>query len=165
VRHLGAGMLDELSMTMAERLLELADELASRTPGFYLVNGPGRGNQSTNGFMTELRRIAAAEFGFDYSEQPICGPNRLAVDYYFQPEATIVEVALGLRNPNTEFEKDMLKAVMSQEQGHKVQRLFFISKPGGAKKCSQPGRVEFRLWLKTAHGIEVEVHDLCARQA
>jgi hypothetical protein len=43
--------------------------------------------------------------GEDFSERKICGDTAQAVNFYFPSEATFVEVAFGLRNPQTEFEK------------------------------------------------------------
>jgi len=147
-------------MGKAEILLRLANGIAAGAPGFYDVKGPGGGNRSTNEFIAALRSAAESEFGEYFSERAICGSNRLAVDYYFPDESTIVEVALGLRNPNTEFEKDILKALIAKGKGNRVERLFLISKPGGRKKCQQPGRSEFIAWLKEQHNIDVEVYDL-----
>lgn len=71
-----------------------------------------------------------------------------------------VEVALGLPNPLSEFEKDVLKALIAQENGSEVQRLFFISRAGAQKKCSQPGRSAVINWALENHGLQSEVHDL-----
>jgi len=99
-------------------------------------------------------------FGSDLSEVSLCGDNSLKVDYYFAEEGTIVEIALGLRNPNTEYEKDIMKAIIAKNLGNEVQKLVFISKPGGEKKCKQPGRLAMRNWLKNNIGITIEVRDL-----
>ena len=71
-----------------------------------------------------------------------------------------MEVALGLGNPNTEYEKDILKALMARDRGNKVEQLIFISKPGGVKKCNQPGRSAVKEWLKDKNGIRIMVMDL-----
>ncbi|MDP9194380.1 MAG: hypothetical protein M3P06_22000 [Acidobacteriota bacterium] len=75
-----------------------------------------RGRQGDGGVqwtscVAELRRL----FGTDLAEQTICGTNKFCVDYYFRDEATIVEVAMSLRNPTSEFERDILKAIMAQD--------------------------------------------------
>ena len=44
------------------------------------------------------------------SERRLCGDTSFAADFFFQDDATIVEIALGLINPASEFEKDILKA-------------------------------------------------------
>jgi len=143
-----------------DELVNLAQTLANETPGFFEIKGSGAGNLATNAYVGELRIRAALCFGVDLAEQSVCGTNNLRVDYYFEPEATIVEIALGLRNPNTEFEKDVLKAVMAKDQGRAVERLLLVSKQGGRKKCNQPGRREVVSWSERSHGIRVEVHDL-----
>ena len=151
-----------MPITHAQRLYQLANELALRTPRFIEKKGAGLGNRATNDFIAELRSRAIDEFGSDHSEKNICGMNSLAVDYYFPFEETIVEIALGLRNPNTEFEKDILKAVMARSMGNAVSRLVFLSKPGAIAKCNQPGRLAVKEWVQFTHGISLEVHELGA---
>ena len=147
-------------MNKHEKLFELAQNLAKKTYGFLETKGPGIGNHATNQFISQLVALSTKEFGKDYSEQNICGNNALAVDFYFPEEGVIVEIALGLKNPNTEYEKDILKALMAKNIGHNVKKLFFISKPGGEKKCKQPGRIAVKEWLLNSSSIELEVWDL-----
>jgi len=142
------------------KLIELAQALAAENSEFQAVLGPGVGDKATGEFMQKLRQRALTHFGNDYSEKQICGQNSLAVDFYFPEEQTVVEVALGLANPASEFEKDVLKAIMAQETGQGVKKLIFISRAGAAKKCSQPGRSAVKAWAKSKHGLAVEVHDL-----
>lgn len=142
------------------RLFALARKIASARPDFQSVLGPGVGDHATHAFMRQLREHAVSAFGADYSERKVCGETSLAVDFYFPDEETIVEVALGLPNPSTEFEKDILKAIMAQESGFNVHRLFFISRPGAVKKCSQPGRTKVKEWARAKHGLLIEVHEL-----
>jgi hypothetical protein len=147
-------------MKKFEKLFEIAKDLSRKTYDFLDTKGPGIGNHATNQFITTLGALAHEEFGEDYSERNICGPNSLAVDFYFPDEGAIVEIALGLKNPSTEYEKDILKAIMAKSLGNKVDKLIFITKPGGAKKCNQPGRVAVKQWLLSANQIEMEVLDL-----
>lgn len=144
----------------AVQLLQIAKEISNESRDFQVVKGPGAGNRATNAFLAKLRERAISAFGEDFSEQKICGDTSHAVDFYFPSEATIVEVALGLPNPATEYEKDLLKAVMAQGNGYDVKRLFFISRPGAAKKCRQPGRVAIAAWAKVTHNLAIEVHEL-----
>jgi hypothetical protein len=144
----------------AARLLVLTRRLAAADEKFHSALGPGPGDLRTHRFMRELREAAAQEFGADFAEQRICGATSLAVDYYFPAEETVVEIALGLPNPGSEFEKDVLKAIMAQEQGNRVRRRVFISRPGGAKKCSQPGRSAVIRWALAKHHLVVEVLEL-----
>jgi hypothetical protein len=137
------------------RLLALARELATSIVNFQEVRGPGLGDHSTLAFMASLREQALATFGEDFSEKRVCGETSFAVDFYFPEEATIVEVALGLPNPGSEFEKDILKAIIAQVYGYSVRRLLFISRPGAKKKCSQPGRSEVIRWAAEKHQLVV----------
>ncbi len=152
-------------MNRAEKLLSLAQELAANDPGIFEIKGPGAGDRATNAFMSDLRERAHIEFKNDYAEREICGTNGFRVDYYFPAEATIVEIAFGLPKPKTEFERDILKAIMAKEAGYDVVRLVLISKPGAQKKCSQPGRVAIMEWLRRNHGIAVEVYELHEKAA
>ncbi|MFZ2493216.1 MAG: hypothetical protein WA208_17185 [Thermoanaerobaculia bacterium] len=144
----------------AARLLRLAEQLATERPTLFEVKGPSVGDKDTAAFMQELRRRAADVFGQDFAERKICGENGLCVDYYFPDDATIVEIAMGLRNPNSEFERDILKAVMAQDAGHAVQRLVFIAKPGAAKKCAQPSSRAIIEWAARAHALTIEIYEL-----
>jgi hypothetical protein len=144
----------------AETIRELAQQVASETEGFFVVSGPGIGDRLTKGFIARLRAGAIAAFGQDYAEQCICGTNKLAVDYYFPDEATIVEVALSIRNSNSEFERDILKALMAQESAHRVERLVFISRPGALKQHSSPSSQAIIAWAQRRHELQIEVHDL-----
>lgn len=147
-------------MSKLKTLIRVAADIAKSTPNFQHVKGAGDGDHATNEFMKTLRRRLIEEFGDDFSEKRICGENSFAVDFYIPEEESIVEVALGLPNPASEFEKDILKAIMAQECGTPVRRLVFISRPGAIKKCNQPGRSAIRAWAQTSHNLEIEVHDL-----
>jgi hypothetical protein len=142
------------------RLLQLARDICSKSPRFQDVLGPGDGNRATAGFLRQLQQHARKVFGEDFSEKRVCGDTSQAVDFYFPDEATIVEVALGLPNPASEFEKDVLKAIMARECGHRVACLFFISRAGADKKCNQPGRAAIKKWAFENHGITIVVHEL-----
>jgi hypothetical protein len=144
----------------AIRLLSLAENLAAERPTFFDIKGPSIGDKDTASFMQELRRRATSLFGQDFAERKVCGENGLCVDYYFPDEATIVEIAMGLRNPNSEFERDILKAVMAQDAGHAVRRLVFIAKPGATKKCAQPSSRAIIEWAARAHALTIDVYEL-----
>jgi hypothetical protein len=147
-------------MKKFEKLYRIAKELSESTPGFLDTKGPGAGNLATNEFISELGKRAMREFGEDFSEKNICGKNSLAVDFYFPEDVTVVEIALGLKHPNSEFEKDILKVLMAKSLGNKIEQLVFISKPGGVKKCNQPGRVAVKEWLKMNSEMSIMVMDL-----
>lgn len=146
-------------MNRAERLAELAQALVDDWPNFFAKKGAGAGDRDTNAFMRELRVRAAETFGHDFAEQQVCGDTKLAVDYFFPEEATIVEIAMSLRNPSSEYERDILKAIMAQELGHNVRTLLYLSKPGASARCSQPAHRAFADWAQRQHKIDVEVRE------
>lgn len=148
------------SGSLSTRLMALADALVAANANFHKVLGPGAGDRATNTFMRTLRARATSELGEDYSEKRLCGDTAQAVDFYIPKEKTIIEVALGLQNPASEFEKDVLKAIIAQKSGSPVSRLIFIARPGGAKKCQQPGRAGVIRWAHAKHGLQIEVHEL-----
>jgi len=140
-------------------LLAAARELAVKNPSFQAVLGPGAGDRATARYLRELQSIVSP--GPDpCHEQRICGPTGFAVDFYLPEEQMIVEVALGLPNSQSEFEKDILKAIIAKELGSDVRRLMFISRAGAEKKCSQPGRKAVIAWARKNHDLSIEVHDL-----
>lgn len=144
----------------AVQLLRIAREISNQDRDFQAVKGPGAGNRATNAFLKRLRERATSAFSEDFSEKRICGDTSQAVDFYIPSEATIVEVALGLPNPASEYEKDILKAIMAQGNGYRVRRLFFISRPGASRKCQQPGRAAIATWAKAKHDLVIEVQEL-----
>jgi hypothetical protein len=131
-------------MGKAEKIIQIARDIAAGTSDFQLVKGAGDGDRATLEFMRLLRRQCVDALGVDFSEKKICGDNSFAVDFYIPDEGVVVEIALGLPNPASEFEKDVLKAIMAQERGIPVRRLVFVSRPGATKKCDQPGRSAIR---------------------
>ncbi|MEK6283258.1 MAG: hypothetical protein AABN95_23115 [Acidobacteriota bacterium] len=118
------------------------------------------GDHNTAFFMKELRSRATQAFEIDHAEKKLCGPNNLCVDFYFPDEETIVEVALGLRNPTSEYERNVLKAIMAKELGSPVNLLLFTSKPGATKRLAQPGARSIADWAYRMHGIRIEVREL-----
>ena len=142
------------------KLLSFARKISAENLVFQAVLGPGDGNRATSAFLKQLQKHSLEIFGKDFSEQKVCGDTSQAVDFYFPDEETIVEVALGLQNPASEFEKDILKAIMAKEYGHKVSRLLFISRAGAERKCQQPGRAAVMKWALEKHGVVIEVQEL-----
>ena len=110
--------------------------------------------------MKALGASVCAAIGEDCSEKRICGDNNLAVDFFLPDEQTIVEVALSLRNPGSEFERDILKALMAQGCRHPVKRLVFVAKPGALRRHSQPSTKAIVAWAKARHDLSVEIHEL-----
>ncbi len=144
-------------------LFQIAQNLANERPELFKKKGPGLGNQSTNLFMIELRKRAQNKFGRSFSENRICGNTDFAVDFYFPEEATIVEVALSLNNPNREFEKDIIKAILAKKAGNAVKKLVFISKPGAIQRNDEPGPKAIASWVEEDYGIKVVIKELASK--
>lgn len=147
-------------MTKTDTIIDLASKIASEIEDFQMVRGAGAGNFATNNFMKTLRSHAIEIFSIDYSEKRVSGKNSFAVDFYIPEEKSIIEIALGLPNTASEFEKDILKAIMAKEQNAKIEKLIFISRAGAKKKCSQPGRTAIREWAKNVHNLDIEIFEL-----
>ena len=144
----------------AERLLLLARGVAQHTPGFTDIKGAGHGDKATAAFMKHLREVTKMLFGHDYSEAKLCGSTNLAVDFYFPDERTVVEIAFGLRHPNSEYERDIFKCLMAKTGGSAVDRLLFVCKPGAAKRQGAPGQRAVADYVKEHHGLSIEIHEI-----
>ena len=70
--------------------------------------------------MQKLRESAKHLLKHGDSECKLCGETSFAVDFYLREEATIVEIALGLPNPATEFEKYELVVVLAGRMGQSL---------------------------------------------
>ena len=152
-------------MTKAEKIISLAQDIADERANFFEKKGAGKGDRDTNSFMAELRSRAKHTFGGDFSEKQICGDNNLCVDFFIPDENSIIEIALSLRNPNSEFERDILKAIMAKEQGAHVRNLFLLSKPGAIKRHQQPSSIAMKNWVFKNHDIKVEIRELIDKHA
>jgi hypothetical protein len=148
------------TQTKAEILRDIIQSVANEHPLFFNVKGAGAGDKDTNAFMRGVRRRALTAFGADFSEKRICGDSAHAVDFYFEDDATIVEIALRLENPASEFEKDILKALLAQDENYPVTRLIFICKPGGLAVCNSPGRTAFRQWALQNHQLKIDIYEI-----
>lgn len=148
-------------MGRPDELFDLAQKIANERPTFFDKKGPGIGNIDTSKFMGELKKQAKDKFGCDLAEQPICGDNNSTVDFYFREERTIVEVALSLSNSPSEFEKDIIKAILALKVGgHPIKKLLFISKPKAEKRRKEPLSRSIISWVKKDYGIDVKIKEL-----
>src|SRR5258708_168277 len=91
------------SITKAGRLLLIAQAIVEETPDFFSAIGAGAGNLRSNTFMSELKSRAKIPFRRDHSEVKLCGDNKLAMDFCFLEEKTVVEVAGMLSASNSEY--------------------------------------------------------------
>jgi hypothetical protein len=146
-------------MTQAERLFELAQSLVYEWPNFFVKKGAGAGDRDTYAFMEQLKVWVETAFGRNYYEQRICGVVGFKPDFYFPDEATIVEIAMGLRNPSSEYERDIFKALLDLDLKQPVQQLVFFAKPGALDRFAQPGQKAIASWVQRTHGIAITVRE------
>ena len=53
-------------------------------------------------------------FRTDFSVKKACRGARYCFDFYFPDERTAVEIALGLHNPISEYERDIFKCLLAR---------------------------------------------------
>lgn len=148
------------SITKPEQLLLMAQAIAEETPNFFTAIGQGAGNLRSNAFMEKLRDRAETAFGRDYSEAKLCGDNKLAVDFYFPEEETVVEIAGMLSGSNSEYEKDIFKCLLAQERGATIRNLVFVAKTGAAKVQNQAGRTAIAQFVFRRFNLQITVEEL-----
>ena len=144
----------------SDHLLLLAQGIVEQTSGFFEKKGPGVGDHATGAFVRSLRQLAKEVFGADYSEKAVCKGAGFRFDFYFPDEWTAVEFAFGLHNPNSEFERDILKCILAIEDGCPVKKLILIGKPGAIVRLSAPAPRAIVALVGRRFGLAVEVLEL-----
>jgi len=147
-------------MTKTQQIISMAKEIAGATPDFHKIKGPGTGDKANHAFMATLRSRAKGTFGRDYAEKQISGDIKSAVDFYIPEEKTIIEVALTLRVPLSEFQKDIFKALLARDNGVDVEDLVFLAKLGARKRHQEPASQAIIHWLRRHYSINVTIEEL-----
>jgi hypothetical protein len=147
-------------MKQTQQIISMAREVANATPDFYKVKGPGAGDKANHVFMATLRARVKDTFGTDYAEKKICDDIKSAVDFYIPEERTIIEVALTLSLPLSEFHKDIFKVLLARDNGMDVEQLIFVTKPGARKRHQEPASQAIIRWLKKYYSITVTIEEL-----
>lgn len=147
-------------MTKVQQIVKIAQQIADEMPNFHEVKGPGKGDKANHDFMAKLRERVGNQLGIDYSEKQISGEIKSAVDFFLRDEKTIVEIALTLKVPLSEFHKDIFKALLAKDKGEDIEKLVFISKPGAKKRHNEPASQAIMKWLNDNYSIEVEIFEL-----
>lgn len=142
------------------KLFLMAQEIAWQTPDFFKTKGPGHGDRANGVFMSQLRQVARNVFGCDLSEKRSCRSANFRFDFYFPEETTAVEFAFGLRNPLSEYERDIFKCLLAQAEGLALKRLLLIGKPGALVRQEARGPVATARFVEGAHGLKVDVMEL-----
>jgi hypothetical protein len=145
----------------AARLFVAAQKIAEQTPDFFKTKGPGAGDHASLVFMAHLRKISKEIFGSKcISEHKVCEGTAFVVDFYFPDDATVVEIALSLDKPISEYERDIFKCLLARDKGCAVKKLLFIAKPGGHRKNNAPGPKAISRFVREKFGLEVEILEL-----
>ena len=147
-------------LVKSEHLLLLAQGIADQTSGFFEKKGPGAGDHATGTFVRTLRQLAKEVFGADFSEKVVCNAAGFRFDFFFPDERTAVEFAFGLHNPNSEFERDILKCVLAIENGCEVKKLILVGKPGAIARLSAPAPKAIAAFVGRRFGLAVDVLEL-----
>jgi hypothetical protein len=147
-------------MTKTQQIISMAKEIAGATPDFHRIKGPGMGDKANHAFMATLRSRVKDTFGRDYAEKQISGDIKSAVDFYIPEEKTIIEVALTLRVPLSEFHKDIFKALLARDRGVEVEHLVFVAKPGARKRHQEPALQAIIHWIRKHYSINVTIEEL-----
>jgi hypothetical protein len=152
-------------MPIVEDLLQIIHQSAAAIPTFNERLGPGadKGNGATRSFVRSINRVVAERWPdlVQINKAAIPGA-KLDFDFYVQSEATAIEIALSIRNPVSEYEKDIFKALLAKESGLPLERLILIGKSGSVKTRNMPGSKAIREWVAGKHGITVEIREIAA---
>jgi hypothetical protein len=150
-------------MTKTQIIYNIACDIAAGTESFHRSKGAAQGILNVNFLKTLCDRVCE-ELSLEFSEKQKCSEHSSPGYFFIEEEKCIVIIALGLTNAVSEFEKDIYHALIAKEQGLNINKLVFISRPGAAERCIQPGRQEIRKWAMNKHDLTVEVWDLPAEE-
>lgn len=149
-------------MTKRQKVVAIAKKIAKTIPNFYKSVGPGKGNRRANLYMEKLREQVKRLRGIE-CEKHFDKEINSAFDFYIKDEKTVIEIALSLRNPLSEFHKDVFKVLLAKDNRMKINRLVFLSKDGALKRQKEPQYQAIRRWLKKYYTVEVKIEELCGR--
>jgi hypothetical protein len=145
--------------SVTAKICVLAQKLASQIPEFFEIKGQGAGDHATNEYMKLLNEAASGLLGKDLSNKKVCATTDACFDFYVPDERAVIEIALSLRNSNSEYEKDIFKCLIGKVNGLLIDKLILVSKPGGLAKQAEPYR-QAVAEVARRNGLAVIVCDL-----
>jgi hypothetical protein len=157
----GAGAL----MSITDDLLKVIHQSAAAIPTFNDRLGPGvnAGNGATRKFVKTVNHAVSERWPEQVEiDRTALSGAKLDFDFYIPSEKTAVEIALSIRNPVSEYEKDIFKGLLARESGLPLERLILIGKSGSVKTRNMPGSKAIRDWAWDKHKLKVEVHEIAA---
>jgi hypothetical protein len=72
----------------------------------------------------------------------------------------VIEIALSLHNPASEYEKDIFKCLLAKEDGMVVNSLLFITKPRALMRHDAAGSKRIRELVLKHFGVWVDILEL-----
>jgi hypothetical protein len=134
-------------MPVTDELLQMIRSSAAPIPTFNDRLGPGstKGNGATDRFVEMVNAVVSKkwpnEVTINQAAVPAAGFN---FDLYVPSEETALEIALSIRNPVSEYEKDIFKGLLARDGGLPLRRLILIGKYGAVKTRNMPGSKAIR---------------------
>jgi hypothetical protein len=146
-------------MTKAGRIFELAQGVAF---SYDLLNArrAGSGDTYTREVIDHLKFVVQEEFGSGVTNQFLSKVHRESVDFWLKEEQTILEVEFSLLGLAPVLEREVFKALLAKDAGHKVRHLILIGDPGSIRRFQAPNPRSIMEWVERQHQIAVEVWDL-----
>jgi hypothetical protein len=152
-------------MPIADDLLKVIHQAAADIPTFNDRLGPGvnAGNGANRNFLQTVNTAVTERWPdrVEIDRTAISGA-KLNFNFYIPSEKTAIEIALSIRNPVSEYEKDIFKGLMARDSGLPLERLILIGKSGSVKLRNSPGSKAIRDWAWKTHNLKVEVHEIAA---
>ncbi len=153
-------------MNDVDALIKLAEDLTRRKSDFVHRKGAGLGDLDTADFMTELEEKATEALGDAcLPDAPVIQEAGFSFDYLLPREATVVEFGFSLRNPRSEFERDLFKVLLAKRAGTEIRKLVLVGKPGTKDRLKAPGPKAIMEFVKREFGIDVEVREIGQTEA
>lgn len=128
-------------MPTPDEILEVASTVANQTPLFWIPN-----SRVATPYLNALQQSLNAEWPNMFtSEQPFDHAINCAFDFYCQDQNMAIEIALSSDGSNTEYFKDIWKAILARREGSlaHVDQLLIIGKhrighPGFVHRHQEP---------------------------
>ena len=150
-------------MAIGDELLRLIIEKAALIQAFdhrLAARGGVKGNSGARQFASFIGELVHNRWPDDVKidQQAICN-GKFTFNFYIPSEETAIEIALGMRNTFSEYQNDILMALLALDAGLPLQRLILIGKQGAVKAQNAPGSKAIRDWVNMRFSLKVEVHE------
>src|SRR5271170_3120370 len=103
-------------MSITDDLLKVIHQAAAGIPTFNDRLGPGvnAGNGATRNFVKTVNRAVTERWPDQVEiDRTALAGAKLNFNFYIRSEQTAIEIALSIRNPVSEYEKDIFKGLLA----------------------------------------------------